>query len=123
MLDPTILPSPTPTSTPPLSPTSMSRSPLSPTSTRSPLLSLLPPSLPTMLPLSPTPDTPSLPLPTLELTLPAFPTTVNFSTPFQDPRPLFPPKYPARDAATFDSMRADLHQLLARQPVTMNPYK
>merc|ERR1712128_347161 len=106
--------------------------------TRSPLLSLLPPSLPTMLPLSPTPDTPSLPLLTLDtlslplLTLatplppspmPAIPTTVNFSTPFQDPRPLFPSKYPAKDAATFDSMRADLHQLLARQPVTMNPFK
>merc|ERR1711911_449894 len=100
MLDPTILPLPTPTSTlppsptlmsrsppsptstrstplspmctlrSPLSPTSMSSSPLSPTSTRSPfpLLPLLPPLLPTTLPPLPTPDMPSPPLLTLELT-------------------------------------------------------
>merc|ERR1712200_331807 len=97
MLDTTILPWPTPTSTLPLSPTlmsrslpsptstrrslpsptSMSRSPLSPTSTRSPSPSLPPPLsllllwLPTLLPPLPTPDTPWLPLPTLDtLSLP-----------------------------------------------------
>merc|ERR1719187_2390051 len=140
--------SPTSTRRSPPSPTSMSRSPLSPTSTRSlfPLLPLLPPSLPTTLPPSPTPDTPSLPLltleltplppllmpdtpslplPTLELTPLAFPTTVNSTlfNPFSRPQTPSPPKCPAKDAATFDSMRADLHQLQARQPVTMNPSK
>merc|ERR1712212_825736 len=116
MLDPTILPLPTPTSTlppsptlmsrsplsptctlrSPLSPTSMSRSPLSPTSTRSPfpLLLSLPPLLPTTLPPLPTPDTPSLPLPSLELTPLAFPTTVNSTlfNPFSRPETPFPPK-------------------------------
>merc|ERR1712060_820659 len=106
----------------PLSPTSMSRSPLSPTSTRSlfPLLPLLPPLLPTTLP----PLLPSLPLPTLEHTPLAFPTMVNstlFS--FFSRLDFLPSKCPAKDAATFDSMRADLHQLQARQPVTMNPFK
>merc|ERR1719341_1774595 len=132
-----------------LSPTSMSRSPLSPTSTRSlfPLLPLLPPSLPTTLPPLPTPDTPSpppsptpdtpslppslmlampsLPLPTLELTPLAFPTMVNSTlfNPFSRPETPSPRSVPAKDAATFDSKRADLHQLQARQPVTMNPFK
>merc|ERR1712226_1189007 len=116
----------------PLSPTSMSRFPLSPTSTRSlfPLLPLLPPLLPTTLPPLPTPDTMSLPLltplplPTLEHTPLAFPTMVNstlFS--FFSRLDFLPSKCPAKDAATFDSMRADLHQLQARQPVTMNPFK
>merc|ERR1719400_2870441 len=150
MLDTTILPLPTPTSTPPLSPTLMSRSPPSPTSTRSPfpLLPLLPPLLPTMLPLllltldTPslppllpttmplpllTPTTPLLPLPTLlELMLLAFPTMVKLFHHFsrlETSAPLPPIKCPAKDAATFDSMRADLLQLQARQPVTMNPFK
>merc|ERR1712181_212244 len=100
----------------PLSPTS-TRSPF-------PLLPLLPPLLPTMLPLWPTPDTlllplltpeltllpplptpdmPSLPLPSLELTTlppsleltpPAFPTTVNSTlfNPFSRPETPFPPE-------------------------------
>merc|ERR1711934_565758 len=154
------LPSPTSTRSTPLSPMCMLRSLPSPTSTRSPfpLLPLLPPLLPTMLPLlSPTPDTPSLllltldtpslppllpttmplplltpttpllPLPTLlELMLLAFPTMVKLFHHFsrlETSAPLPPIKCPAKDAATFDSMRADLLQLQARQPVTMNPFK
>merc|ERR1712223_1318643 len=112
MLDTTILPWPTPTSTLPLSPTLMSRSPLSHTSTRSPSPSLPPPLsllllwLPTLLPPLPTPATPWLPLPTLD-TLP-LPLLLTPDTPWP-PLPslleLTLLAFPTTDKSAFSNLR------------------
>merc|ERR1712200_171058 len=132
MLDTTILPWPTLTSTLPLSPTlmsrslpsptstrrslpsptSMSRSPLSPTSTRSPSPSLPPPLsllllwLPTLLPPLPTPDTPWLPLPTLDtLPLPLLLTPDTLWLPLPSLLELTLLAFPTTDKSAFSNLR------------------